>query len=238
MEDVFQAALRDAAILAEESFDGILVENFGDAPFYPAQAPAATVAAMSTVLFRLRQAISRDLLWGVNVLRNDARAALALAAVAQADFIRVNVHCGVVATDQGLLEGQAHQTLRERARLAPAVAILADARVKHGRALGPPSGLAAEVADLCERGLADAVLVTGARTGAAPSREEVEEAVRAAGSVPLLVASGVTADNVGSFLEAAGGIIVGTSLKCGGLVDAPVDRARARALIANVRGRT
>ena len=42
-----------------------------------------------------------------DVLRNDARAALAVAAATGAAFIRVNVHAGAVVADQGILEGEA-----------------------------------------------------------------------------------------------------------------------------------
>ena len=235
LDSVFRSALRDAEVLASEGVDGILVENFGDAPFYPGDVPPETVAAMATVLARLRAEIAGKVVWGVNVLRNDARAALAVAASAPASFIRVNVHTGVTATDQGLLEGQAHETMRLRARLAPGAAIFADALVKHGRSLDCDS-LAGAVRDLCERGLADAVLVTGSRTGEAPPEEAVEEAGRAAGSIPVMVASGVTSGNVADFLRLSGGVIVGTALKRGGLTAAPVDRGRVRAFLRRAAG--
>ncbi len=54
---------------------------------------------------------------GINVLRNDGRAALAVAHAAQADFIRVNVLAGVRVTDQGIVEGIAHELLRDRSLL-------------------------------------------------------------------------------------------------------------------------
>jgi uncharacterized protein len=74
---------------------------------------------------------------GVNVLRNDARSGVGIAAATGASFLRVNVHTGSMFTDQGLLEGRAHETLRERARLAPGLRILADVHVKHA---SPPPG--------------------------------------------------------------------------------------------------
>ena len=75
---------------------------------------------------------------GINVLRNDARAALAIAAVVGAACIRVNVHTGARVTDQGLVEGRAAETLRLRRALgAESVAIWADVNVKHSAPLGP-----------------------------------------------------------------------------------------------------
>jgi membrane complex biogenesis BtpA family protein len=234
IEAVFRAARRDAAILLEERVDGLLVENFGDIPFFPDSVPPITVAVLAALLTRLKQSLPRRGLWGINVLRNDAQAALSIAAATGADFIRVNVHAGPTLTDQGLLQGKAHETLRLRASLAPRVAILADAGVKHGRALAPIP-LADEVAELVERGLADGVLITGPRTGVPPQKEDLEIAVRAAGNVPVFAASGISAANVARVLPACAGVIVGTSLKVGARTDAPVDRSRVRRFMAAAR---
>jgi hypothetical protein len=234
LEDVYRAALRDAVILAEEGADGILVENFGDLPFHPGAVAPITVASMAAIVDRLRREIPGQVAIGVNVLRNDAQAALAVASTGGASFVRVNVHCGAVLTDQGILEGRAHETLRVRASLAPQVAIFADARVKHGYPLSSIS-LAEEVADVCERGLADAVLITGTRTGRACTEDQLDEARSAAGAVPVLAASGITAENVGRFLARCDGVIVGTSIKEGGVTEAAVDRSRVRRLFLAAR---
>ncbi len=235
MEPVHQRARRDAGALVEAGFDVLLVENYGDLPFYPDDVPACTTAAMTAVLEGLRRDLPLIPL-GVNVLRNDARAALAIAAAVGAAFIRVNVHCGAALTDQGILQGRAQETLRLRASIAPKTAILADVAVKHSRALAPGS-ITDEVLDLVERGLVDGVLVTGARTGAAASLETIHEVVKAAGKVPVWAASGVTAGNAIEHLRAgARGLIVGTSIKRGGRSDAEVDDARAREFARRVRG--
>ena len=44
------------------------------------------------------------------MLRNDAISALAVAVATGCEFIRVNVHYGVMATDEGIVEGEAHET--------------------------------------------------------------------------------------------------------------------------------
>lgn len=234
METVHRLARRDAAALAQAGFDALLVENYGDLPFYPDEVPAVTIAAMSAVIEGLRRDLPGIPL-GVNVLRNDARAALAIAAAVGASFIRVNVHCGATATDQGILQGRAFETLRMRAAWAPGVAVLADARVKHGHPIAPTT-LSEDVHDLIERGSADGVLVTGPRTGAAGPVAAVQEAVEAAGGAPVIVASGVTARNAVEYLAAgARGLIVGTAIKRGGRTDAAVDVKRAGELVLCVR---
>ncbi len=233
MQAVFEAARSDAASLVQHGLDGLLIENYGDLPFFPDRVPPAAVAGMTAVLQRLREAFP-GVPWGVNVLRNDAEAALSVAIAAGARFIRVNVHCGAVVSDQGILEGRAAATLRLRAAIAPQVAILADARVKHATPLGEVS-LEQEVADLVERGLADGVLVTGPRTGSPAADGVLERAVRAASGVPVLAASGVTPASVGGLLRAADGVIVGTCLKRDGRTEAPVDPERVRVFMESVR---
>src|SRR5262245_1396131 len=129
MEAIVAQAVDEAKLLIDCGFDAVMVENYGDLPFYPDHVPPETIAAMAIVVSQVVQVVKCAV--GVNVLRNDARAALAIAASAGAAFIRINVHSGVVATDQGLLVGQAAETLRERERLGADVGIFADVHVKH-----------------------------------------------------------------------------------------------------------
>ncbi|MCA1789526.1 MAG: BtpA/SgcQ family protein, partial [Thioalkalivibrio sp.] len=124
VEDVLDRAVADAAALAKAGFHGVIVENYMDAPFHPGTVPPVTVAAMTRAVSAVVDAV--DVPVGVNVLRNDAAAALSIAAVTGAAFIRVNVHTGAMWTDQGLLTGLAHETLRLRRTLGTDVAIFAD----------------------------------------------------------------------------------------------------------------
>lgn len=234
MELVLRAAREDAATLLGAGFDSVLVENYGDLPFYPATVPAATIAAMAAILGSLRRDFP-DTPWGVNVLRNDAQSAIAIAGATGAEYIRVNVHCGAAVTDQGVVQGMAHETLRARSLLARSTAILADVRVKHANPLAPgPVG--EEASDLVERGLADGLLVTGAKTGSEASLRDFAEVVAAVPGTPILVASGISEGNAADFLAAgARGFIVGTSVKQDGRIEFPVDPERARRLVRRVR---
>ena len=222
---VVDRALRDLEALVTGGVPAVMVENFHDVPFHASRVPAITVAAMTAVAAALRRAAPPAVALGVNVLRNDADAALAVAAVAPADLIRVNVHTGAMVTDQGPLRGQADRTLRRRRELGlDEVAILADLRVKHAAPLARRD-LVDEARDLRERGLADALVVSGAATGAAAAPDDLHRVRAALPSCPLLVGSGVTLENVHSYLDSADGVIVGTSLKTDGRVD--VERVRA-----------
>jgi membrane complex biogenesis BtpA family protein len=233
---VLERARSDAAALAAGGVDGLLVENFGDAPFYPEDVPKHTVASMTRVARAVVEAVSLPV--GINVLRNDAAAALSVAAAAGGEFVRVNVHTGARATDQGLLEGRAHETVRLRDRLGADVSVWADVEVKHSAPVGEPTPVRRQLADAAERGLADAVLVSGAATGEAVSGDTLERAVAAREelgcSVPILVGSGVTPENVSGLLPAADGLIVGTALKEDAQTSAPVSESRVERLCDRV----
>jgi hypothetical protein len=226
--------VQDARALAEAGFDAVLVENFGDAPWYAQRVPAETAAALAVACGTVRDALPAGVAVGVNVLRNDAETALAVAAAADLDFVRVNVLAGVAVTDQGLVQGRAAQVARARARLAPHVRLLADVRVKHARPL-VERALAEEVEELVARAGADAVVVTGWGSGAPVDAGELAAARRALGAHPLLVGSGATARTVAGLLRQADGVIVGTALERGGRTGARVDPRRAARFVAAAR---
>jgi membrane complex biogenesis BtpA family protein len=235
MDRVVGVALTDARALIENGIDVVLVENWNDMPYTPGPVPPSTVAAMSVVGAEIRRAWP-DVSLGINVLKSDARAALAIACAVGARFIRVNVHSGAVLADQGVVHSDAYGTLRDRRLLSADVAIFADVQGKHTVPLAPVE-LEQEARDLVHRALADALVVTGRATGEAAALDDVKRVRGAVGAVPLLVGSGVTPETVGEILSLADGVIVGTSLKKNGDVNQPVDPVRVRRLVDAARGR-
>ena len=232
-EAVRQRAAREAQIYAEQGAAAILLENFGDAPFYPARVPAVTLTHFTALAMELRMLV--DLPLGINLLRNDALGGLAIAQAVGACFIRVNVLCGVRVSDQGLLTGEAHELVRQRTYLgATDIAILADVQVKHSAPLAERT-LADELQETIDRGGADAVILTGAATGQPVDVARLHTARQVCGTTPLLVGSGTTTENVESLCPFADGFIVGTALKANGDVRREVDPVRVAALVAALR---
>ena len=227
MDTVLALAREDAQTLVDAGFNGVMVENYNDVPFFPASVPAVTVAAMSACIIALRSD-HPQLPIGVNVLRNDALSALSIAHACGADFIRVNVLTGASVTDQGLIQGRAASLLRTRHAWNSRVAIFADVGVKHAAPLAPIE-LGQAARDTAYRGRADGLIVSGVATGAATSAADLELVRSAVPDRPLLIGSGVTLDNLDP--AAADGFIIGTSIKRGGRVcaqaaSALVQRAR------------
>jgi len=168
---------------------------------------------------------------GVNVLRNDAKTALAIALATKASFIRVNVHISAMLTDQGLIQGKAHETLRYRSNLKIDTKIFADIKVKHAKHLTPPSPIEEEAKEANYRGQADAIIITGERTGIPPNPENILKVKQVLPETPCLVGSGITQKNVKEMLKIADGCIVGTSIKINKKTENPVDTNQLKKLI-------
>jgi membrane complex biogenesis BtpA family protein len=228
---VREAALRDAAALHEGGVHGLMIENFGDVPFYPGRVPAYVVAHMTAIAAEIRSRVALPL--GINALRNDGLSAMSIAQACGAEFVRVNVLCGARVADQGLLQGIAHDLLRERSLLgASDVKVLADVDVKHSAPLAPRE-LADEVDDTVKRGLADGVIVSGAGTGKKTDPDKVRAVKGYAGAdVPVFVGSGITAETIAKFVPFTDGFIVGTAFKRDGDPANSVEIDRVRNLIA------
>lgn len=228
MREVIEFALADARAYERGGAHAVFVENFGDVPFTKGAVAPETIAAMTAAGCALRAEIKLPI--GFNVLRNDAQAALALCAVCNGHFIRVNVHSGAMLTDQGLIEGDAYHTLRSRERLAPGREIFADIHVKHAVPLGDVT-LEDAAHDTLDRGLADALIISGVGTGQVADLDDVERVRKACPQAKLLLGSGVNRENVSAFLRVADGVIVGSSLKKDGKLANPVDPKRVAALV-------
>lgn len=232
LKAVIDRAEREVTALASGGVDGVIVENFFDAPFTKNQVDPAVVSAMSLIVQRLMNLVTLPV--GINVLRNDAQSAMAIATCVRAQFIRVNVLTGVMATDQGLIEGQAHQLLRYRRELGSDVKILADVLVKHARPLGSPN-LTTAVQETIERGLADGVILSGWATGSPPNLEDLELASAAAHGTPVFIGSGADWENVSTLMQAADGVIVSSSLKRRGKIEQPIDPIRVSQFVEAAR---
>ena len=232
MNNILETARRDAATWVSGGSDALIVENFGDVPFRKEPAGPETIAAMTLVVSAV--IAETGLPVGVNVLRNDVEGAVAIAAAAGGQFVRANVYVGAAVTDQGMIEGRADAVQALIRRLNAPIAVWADVDVKHAAPLSPrPIGEMAE--DAVARGLAGAVIVSGAGTGD-PTDPEDLRAVRAAlPETPMYVGSGATATTVRSLLAIADGAIIGTAAKVDAVLANPVDPERVRALVTAAR---
>jgi len=224
MGEVYDTALREVEVFKRYSIDALIVENFRDKPFYPDRIPAETIAALAALTREVVKAAKVPV--GINALRNDAQAAVAIATAAEAQFIRVNVHMNAVVSEQGIIQGESHHTLRLRAALRSGVLIFADVGVKHAAPLAD-RGLAVETRDLADRGLADAIIVSGELTGSETRVKDVD-IVRRNTDLPILIGSGATPENLHKVYSKVDGFIVGSYFKKDGKADNFIDEKRVK----------
>ena len=222
-------ALSEARALIDNGIDGVIIENYGDAPFYPDSIEPHTVAALTLITGEIRERYQQIPI-GINVLRNDAKSAMAIATVTDASFIRVNVHTSAMLTDQGVIQGKAHETLRYRATLKSEVKIFADIAVKHATPFAPID-IITSAEDAYHRGLADTLIVTGTATGKSTDLDQLKAVKSIVPQASVFAGSGVTVANLIEVLQYADGVIVGTSIKCDSVTTNPVDPNRVHALI-------
>lgn len=234
VDTIIEHAVRDARALAEGGVDGLIVENMWDIPFRAgSRLPPESIAVHAVVARAVLQSV--DLPLGINLVHNGGVALLAIALAAGASFIRVCMLTGAGVWEAGEWdEGCAADLLRRRKDLhAERIKILADVDKKHSVRF-PGIDLATHIEWTRFSG-ADGLIVSGRMTGDAPDLAKVREARAHAGDVPLLIGSGATADNVAAFLEVADGVIVGSSIKEGGICENPVDPERVRRFVAAAR---
>lgn len=210
MNDLIAEAVTNAKRLTEGGVDGILIENFYDFPYPKEESDPTVVASMTLIANSIRDSVSVPI--GINILRNCAMASAAVASVVGGSFIRVNALSETIVSDQGIIEPIAYRLAKYFKYINYRPAILADVHVKHASPLGLRS--ISEVAlDAVERGCADAIIISGERTGKPPEIKDIIEVKKSLKRVPIIVGSGLTPKNAKELLKLANGAIVGTYFK-------------------------
>lgn len=230
VNEISEKAVSDAKIMADNGIDGLIIENFGDKMFQKTVGPE-TVAAMTYITKDIKNAV--DVPIGLCVLQSDAISAIAIAKAVQGAFVRVPYYTETSVVDTGTMESIAAATLRYRKYLNADVKIFADVHIKHSYPLMQrPIEYAAE--DSFHRGLADAIIITGRKTGGDTNPDDVRRVREALPEVPLAVGSGVNEENVGKYISMVDAIIIATGLNYGGEVETGPDPARVRSFMNKV----
>jgi membrane complex biogenesis BtpA family protein len=229
LDQLIQRALTEARIYRDAGFTALAMENMHDRPYLKGGVGPEITAAMTVIAREVKR--DTGLVLGVQVLAGANHEALAIAHGSGADFVRVEGFVYAHVADEGVIESCAGELLRYRRTIgAERVLIFADIKKKHGAHAITADVPIDETAKAAEFFLADGVIVSGAATGEPASADEVR-AVAGATSLPVLVGSGITAENLARF-SAAHGFIVGSSVKHGGLWCNELDRDAVRSLAA------
>jgi hypothetical protein len=198
-----------------------------DRPYLKGGVGPEVTAAMTALAREVKR--ETGLVTGIQVLAAANREALAVALASGADFVRVEGFVFAHVADEGVLESCAGELLRYRRTIgAERVLVFADIKKKHSSHAITSDVSLVETARAAELFLADGVIVTGAASGEEASPDDVRSAAKAVG-LPVLVGSGITAQNLARFADAHG-FIVGSSLKRGGVWSNPLDRTAVESL--------
>jgi hypothetical protein len=226
------AAVAEARVYARAGFDAVMIENMHDRPYLKRSVGPEVVAAMTAIGRAVRESVALPL--GIQILAGANREALAVAHACGACFARCEGFVFAHVADEGLIESDAGELLRYRKSIgAERVRVVADIKKKHSaHSLTADVDLAA-TAHAAEFFLADGLVVTGAATGLPADPAEVD-AVAGAVRLPVLVGSGIAADNIADY-AAADGFIVGSWVKRGGSWSGALDPRRAAALVKAFR---
>lgn len=218
-------AVADAQAYAAAGFDAVMIQNVGDLPV-AAEVGPETVAWLSALGSAVRAAV--DLPLGVCVLKNDGRAALAVAQAIGADFVRVKVWVGVMVGAEGIVQGSALEVLHYRRQIgAEQIAVFADV---HDRTGVPLAGMSLEetVHEALWFGKADGLVVTG--KSEAETLDWLRRTRAVARDVPVWAGGGANTENINTFCAVADGVIVATAAKVGSQLLNPVDLRAATEL--------
>lgn len=225
--EIAEEAVEEAVLLAGAGFDGVMIQNTHDRPSR-IRVPAGTLAAMAAIASRIASRTHVRL--GINVHKNDAEAALAIATASGASFVRIKVLVGAVIGVEGLIQGAAEQALMVQREYASDVEIWADLYELTSWTMAETS--LENLADLATRfGKADRLIVTDPTVEASAL---AVERVRQATPLPVLIGGRTSAANIREALDSSDGVIVGTCLRQGARTDAPLDPAAVREFMAAV----
>jgi membrane complex biogenesis BtpA family protein len=234
MSGVIDFALRDALALTEAGVDGIIIENGGDVPFLkPDEVGHETVAAMAVLVKRIGEETGLPL--GVNCLANAVLQSLAIAQAGGALFVRAHEWANAYIANEGFVEGPAGRAVRYRHAIgAGHIRIFADVHVKHGSHSITADRSVSEQASDATFFDADVLIATGLSIGDEPQEDEIA-AVRSGSPLPVLLGSGVRADNAERLFRLCDGAIVGSDIKQNGVWWEPVSVERTRRLVEAAR---
>jgi len=216
VEKIKRRILKEVNILNFFGVHAIMVENNYDIPhkIYVDPESTAMLSILTDVVVK-----NTKLPVGIDVLWNDYKSAFGICAATGASFIRIPAFIDDVRTQYGDVYHVADDAIAYRKRLhLEHVGIVADVQVKHSEMLDKKKPLSLSVRQAIKKG-ADGIIITGKWTGDAPLMDHLKIAKENAGSLPILVGSGSTKENLKNLFTYANGIIVGTAIMNSGIIN-------------------
>lgn len=232
VSDLVTSARREAKLYLDSGVDGLAIENMHDVPYLRSEVGPEIVAAMTAIGREVKG--DTNLPVGIQILAGANIEAMAVAHAAGLDFIRAEGYAYAHVADEGLIEASAAKLLRYRRMIgATRIQVWADVKKKHSAHAITADVSLGTTAHTVEFMGADCVIVTGNVTGEPPSTADVKEA-KAHCHIPVILGSGISADNITEFYREADGFIVGSAFKVDGHWSNTIDPSRVEKFMAIV----
>lgn len=210
-DEIIAEALKEAQIYRSAGIDALAIENMHDVPYIKNNIGHEVSTMMAVIGREIKRNV--DLPCGIQVLSSANKEALAVAKSANLDFIRAEGFVYGHLADEGYIDACAGDLLRYRKSInAEHIAVFTDIKKKHSsHALTADVNLV-ETAKTAEYFLSDGLIITSSCTGEEANLSDIK-AVKEACKIPVIVGSGVTLDNIESYLTKADALIVGSYFK-------------------------
>lgn len=225
LAEITVRAVEEARCLWAGGVDSAIIQNLHDLPPTP-NSSVEVAAYMTAVSCAVRERVP-ELPLGVNVLQDDYRAALAVAAAADCAYVRLKSYVGAAIATSGYSEGCCSFAIDYRHHIgADHVCIWADVMERMSRSLGKED-VAFQASQAVGFGKADAVILTGKDIDQAAEYGAVARSSMPAGK-KLLLGGGATLENMEKWAGVFDGAIVGLGFRQSGY-DSPYSPEKIRA---------
>ena len=229
IQEITDLALKETEMVAENNFDGIILQNMNDMPIRQISRPEA-IAYMTRIGMEIRKRFP-ELIMGI-LINWDGVAGLSVADAIGADFVRVeHLFTGANVTSAGILQAQCVEIAELRKRTGSKVPVYADVYEVHGIPLGrKPIGDAAW--ECVNEAFADGLFMSGKTVE--ESIQMAKEARMRVGDTPIFLGGGATGENVHELMQYYDGVSVATWIKNGDMKN-PIDPERAKIFIREAK---
>jgi len=233
IDEIVERAVKEAKVYEDCGLDGIAIENMHDVPYLNGKVGPEITATMAVVGREIKKEVKFPC--GVQILAAANTEALAVALSSGLDFVRCEGFVFAHVADEGIIQSSAGKLLRYRKSIGgDDILIFTDIKKKHSSHSITDDTSIEETAHAAEFFLSDGVIVTGTSTGQSASFEELKR-VKESVSIPVIIGSGITDDNVEKFWSVADGLIVGSFFKKDGYWENPLDVDRIKRVVDRIK---
>lgn len=210
---IIKQAISDLKHYEKAGVDSVLLENDHDLPYIKPPLPSESILLMTRVAKEVRKRFNNPI--GIQMLEAANVTSLEIAAKADLDYIRAEGYVFAHVGGSGIVEGSGGKILRRRKELGVEhIKVFGDVKKKHcSHSLTSDLDITDEIIQ-AEFFLVDGIVVTSKLTGVEPNKRDLVKAKKVT-KLPIIIGSGMSPNNIKSYLPLADGFIVGTTFRKG-----------------------